>query len=251
MPRPADLAGPQIPGDLRTIHLLKDLTDDHLGELLPLLQWQPMPARSTGVLEKDFAQRVGFIWSGRFHISATAPNGAAVTMASLKPGDTFGHTMAVLGYVSGAHVRLDTRAAGLIVHMHDGHFLDLVQRAPKLCAAMMYDFAAQSAINASRVYELAALPVRARLLAELVRHAERASHKDGVWTLTRAPTHASLAAQIGSAREPVTRHMREFVDDGLLRISRGVIVFLNLEKLRAMDIAASGRRQFLRREVIP
>lgn len=81
-----------------------------------------------------------------------------------------------------------------------------------------------------------------------MRIAERASEIDGVCTLTHAPTHAALAAQIGSAREPVTRHISEFIDAGLLRVSRGVIAFLNLEKLREMDFAASGRRQFMRRK---
>ena len=45
-------------------------------------------------------------------------------------------------------------------------------------------------------------------------------------------THAGIASKIGSAREVITRKMREFSEAELVTCSRGKIVLLNKEKLR-------------------
>ena len=45
-------------------------------------------------------------------------------------------------------------------------------------------------------------------------------------------THAGIASKIGSAREVVTRKLKEFSDARLVSYSRGKIVLLNREKLK-------------------
>ena len=47
-------------------------------------------------------------------------------------------------------------------------------------------------------------------------------------------THAAIASKIGSAREVVTRKLKEFSDAGFLSHSRGRIVLLNKEKLKRL-----------------
>ncbi|MBO4538813.1 MAG: winged helix-turn-helix domain-containing protein, partial [Clostridia bacterium] len=49
---------------------------------------------------------------------------------------------------------------------------------------------------------------------------------------TLSLTHAGIASKIGSAREVITRKMREFSEAELVTCSRGKIVLLNKEKLR-------------------
>ena len=45
-------------------------------------------------------------------------------------------------------------------------------------------------------------------------------------------THNQIASKIGSAREAVTRKLKEFCEDGTLQCSRGKIVILNREQLK-------------------
>ncbi len=240
----AAVKAPQSPNDLRKLQLLRELSDEHVARVFGLLEHYHARPRSTLVIDRDLAERVCFIWSGRFHITAVAPSGVSITMSSLAPGGAFGHGLAVLGYVPGGTLRLVTEAAGLIVHMPAKDFIDLARDAPPLCAALMNDFAAQATTYASRVFELAALSVRDRLMAELVRIAESAVNIDGVLTVVNAPTHAALGGQIGATREAITRHLSDLAEEGVLTWQRRVIEFTDLDRLREMDRVASGRLLF-------
>jgi CRP-like cAMP-binding protein len=122
--------------------------------------------------------------------------------------------------------------------------LALAKECPDLNSALMSKLASQAANYASRVFELAALDVRARLQAELVRLARNGSWTDGVFVLHQAPTQAALGAQIGATREAVTRHLRDLASEGVIRFKRGLIEFTDLDRLREMDRKAAGRVLF-------
>lgn len=238
------MKGPQAPEELRRLKLLRELSDAQLERAFKGLTPHFAGARSTAVIDRDFARRVGFIWSGRFQMTAVAPNGASITMAGFQHGDAFGHGLAVLDYVPGGTLRLVAEEGGLILLLSSQTFVEFVHENHALCAALMYEFAAASASHASRVFELAALSVQDRLLAELVRLAERGHSENGICVVTNAPTHAALAAQIATAREAVTRHLRALAKQGLLKFDRRRIEIMDLAALREMDRAASGRRLF-------
>lgn len=238
------MRGPQAPEELRQLKLLRELSDAQLERVFEVLEPHVAGARSTAVIDRDFALRVGFIWSGRFLMTAVAPNGASINMASFQRGDAFGQSLAVLDYTPGGTLRLVAEEGGLILLLSSQTFVELVRQNPALCAALMYDFAAASASHASRVFELAALSVQDRLLAELVRLAEHGHWENGICVVTNAPTHAALAAQIATAREAVSRHLAEFAKQGLLKFDRGRIEIMDLAALREMDRVASGRKLF-------
>jgi|CXWL01.1.fsa_nt_gi CRP-like cAMP-binding protein len=235
---------PKSPGDLRELHLLRELSDEHVARVFGLLEHCHARPRSSLVIDRDLAERVCFIWSGCFHITAVAPSGVSITMSSLAPGGAFGHGLAVLGYVSAGNIRLVTAAPGLILHMPAKDFIDLARSAPPLCAALMNDFAVQASTYASRFFELSALSVHDRLIAELIRIAARGVKTDGALTVRNAPTHAALGAQIGATREAVTRHLSDLAQEGVLKFQRRVIEFTDLDRLREMDRIASGRLLF-------
>jgi hypothetical protein len=94
------------------------------------------------------------------------------------------------------------------------------------------------------VFELAALDVRARLQAELLRLARNGVLTDGVLVVLHAPTQAALGAQIGATREAVTRHLKDLAGEGVIRFRRGVFEFTDLERLRELDRNAAGRVLF-------
>ncbi|MBQ7321919.1 MAG: Crp/Fnr family transcriptional regulator [Clostridia bacterium] len=67
-----------------------------------------------------------------------------------------------------------------------------------------------------------------RLAIHLVRECDRTGS-----TRIRT-THEKIARNIGSAREVVTRMLKKFSDMGLVEVSRGAVVILDLPALRAM-----------------
>ena len=48
-------------------------------------------------------------------------------------------------------------------------------------------------------------------------------------------THADLAADVGSSREVVSRVLRDFVERGLIRSTRGSIEFINQKAIRELS----------------
>lgn len=240
--------GPQVPEELRKLRLLDHLSDAELELVFEGLEPYVATSRSTAVFDRDFAQRVGFVWSGSFQVTAVAPNGASIAMTKVETGDAFGLTLAILEHAPGGALRLVTLEAGLILLLPAKTFVQLVRENQALCRALMYDFAAASTSHASRAFELAALSVPDRLLAELVRLAERGHQENGVCVITDAPTHAALAAQIATSREAVTRHLTALAKQGLLKFDRRRIEITDLAALRERDRAASGRRLFTPRK---
>jgi CRP-like cAMP-binding protein len=230
--------------DLRQIKLFRDLDDQHLGRVYPLLKRRPARARATFVMERDFTGQVGFVWSGSYRITAMAPSGASVTLRSPTLGDAFNCALAVLGYQPGEGLRLVVDQSGLLLHMNAKDLLGVADDCPELGRALMRKLAEQTTNYASRVFELAALDVRARLQAELLRLARNGALTDGVLVLLHAPTQATLGAQIGATREAVTRHLKDLAGEGVIRFRRGVIEFTDIERLRELDRKAAGRVLF-------
>ena len=220
------------------------MAEEHLARICPRLQRKRARARATFIMDKEFAQQVGFVWSGACRITAVAPSGASVTLRSPTIGDAFNCSLAVLGYRPGDGLRLVADRPGLLLHMHAADLLEVARESAPLSNALMVKLAAQATNYASRVFELAALDVRARLQAELLRLAKHGSRTDGVHVLRHAPTQAALGAQIGATREAVTRHLKDHAQEGVIRFRRGVIEFTDLDRLRAMDRVASGRVLF-------
>ena len=48
-------------------------------------------------------------------------------------------------------------------------------------------------------------------------------------------THEIIASHLGSAREVVTRMLKYFQDEGMVKLSRGTIEILDIEKLQKLD----------------
>jgi CRP-like cAMP-binding protein len=232
---------PINPADLRKIRLFSELSDDRLVQVHANLKFRPVRARSTVVFRRDMPDEVACVWSGLFRVSVQSDTGGSVTLLRLGPGDAFGFVGAVLNRRPGDRIRLYTEGGGSVLHLSGGALLELAKHDPVLCTALMAELAALVVFYAGRVFELAALNVRTRLEIELYRLAQAGTWKDGRCTVTGAPTHAALAAQVGASREVVTRHLRELAKAGVLRLRRGVIEFTNHDHLRAAAQSAAGQ----------
>lgn len=78
----------------------------------------------------------------------------------------------------------------------------------------------------ARMEQLAFVPIDARLAAALLRLA------DGAGVITA--THQDLAVELGSAREVVSRHLKRFEEQGLVRLHRGSVELRDPAALAAL-----------------
>jgi CRP/FNR family transcriptional regulator, cyclic AMP receptor protein len=239
--------------ELRRVALLGCLSDAELGRVVSKCEIRNLKARSHVMADSEFPQRVGFVLQGACRIVALAPNGASITMRSLRQGDTLGLAAAVLGHHWGGdlvhHVtRLIADEATTLALIKQADFRALLDEAPVLCRAACEGACAIQLELSSRFYELATLDVRGRLLAELLRMSVRGERSGGRILISGAPTHAELGDQIGAAREAVTRQLLDLERDGVISVRRREIIIENYERLQQLDEAAAGRRFFVPRD---
>lgn len=236
--------------DLRRIKLLRTLADSELARILAKLEIREFKARTQVAADTEFPQRVGFILQGACRFVALAPNGSSITMRAARQGDTLGLPAAMLSHSWGgdlAHhvtrfVADEATTLGLIKH---AEFRALLADSPALVRAACDTVSAIHLDLSSRFYELATLDVRGRLLAELLRMAQRSEHIDGRLMIRSAPTHAELGDQIGAAREAVTRQLLDLEREGVISVRRREIVIEDYQRLHALDEASAGRRIFI------
>lgn len=240
--------------DLRRISVLKSLTDAELTRILAKCEIRSFKARSHVMADSEIPQRVGFVLQGACRLVALAPNGASITMRGLREGDTLGLPAAVLNHSWGGDLihqvtRLIADEMTTIALMKQTDFRTIMADSPALCRAACETACASQLELSSRFYELATLDVRGRLLAELLRMAERGERTNGRIVISGAPTHAELGDQIGAAREAVTRQLLELERDGIISVRRREIVIEDYERLRQLDEATAGRRIFVFRDL--
>jgi CRP-like cAMP-binding protein len=116
-------------------------------------------------------------------------------------------------------------------------FLDFVFATPSACHALLRSLAAQLRLQAERTLEREALPVRLRLMAELLRLSSPHPAAPGERVVSPPPPHHDLAARIGARREVVSRGLFEMTREGWLARDRRAICILRAGKMQAMVAA--------------
>jgi len=93
-----------------------------------------------------------------------------------------------------------------------------------------------------RVFELNVLRVSSRLHCELLRRCAAVTDSATSVSLQPSPTHAELAACIGTHREAVTREMGYLAERGIIEQTRRCIVVHDTRALADMVQAVVGDR---------
>jgi len=171
---------------------------------------------------------VHFILEGAVQVVLHAQSGREVWVRELGPGELFGDLGAVLGAPRAASVvaAADTRMAV----MSQADFRACLDASPGACLWLAERLAEEVRRLTSRVFELSALNVQARLHCELLRLAR--TQAAGQLVVDPAPTHAELANRIGANREAVSREIGDLVRRNILRSDRRRIEFVDVDQLR-------------------
>lgn len=184
------------------------------------------------IAEGDEGTEVYLVRSGKVQVSLVSPNGREIILRDLGPGRVFGETAVIDGLPRSANiVALED---SLLARMRGDEFLDFLAALPGAGLWMARMLAARVRDLTERAFELATLPVAARVHSELLRLAME-SDGAGDHVLVRGmPTHADLAARIGTHREAVTRELNLLAGDGILRQSGRTIEILSVGKLQSL-----------------
>lgn len=230
---PSNVERPLRPQSLRAFPILQSLSDAELEFILSKLTLAVSFGGQIGARTKVEEVRFSLILSGTYRVVVLSTGGGCVTLRSVGPGDHFGE-MGILANRAPGNWALIADQPGDVLYMSHADLSEVLDRVPDLRTGLLYAIATQAAKWAERIFELATLSPRARLLAELVRLADVRGHPGPQVTLTLAPTHDALASQIGITREAVSRHMKLLRKEGLVVSGRRKIILNDLPRLRAL-----------------
>ncbi len=183
----------------------------------------------------DTDRDVFFLLEGRARVTLFSEDGREIAYRDLLPGDVFGELAAIDGRERSASVVAiePARAARLSAVA----FRDLVQANPNLGWSLLQHLSGLLRRMTDRVFEFSTLVVRKRLILELLRRASDTAPTGRQASLTPAPTHFELAAQISTHREAVSREMSALAKKKLVE-KRGNR--LELHDLAALEALAAG-----------
>jgi CRP-like cAMP-binding protein len=212
--------------DLKKIHLLAHLPENVLRQMAQAAI--PMHCTDSQMidLDDDGQGAVFFVVTGMVRSYRSNLSGREQNLIHLKSGDAFNIPHAFSGQ---AFVPISAVAIGDVnlLKIPFDKFQHIVSHNPEAALAVLRDLSKKLTHLTQLTHDLSLRTVRARL-ARFLLDQSRAVVPSGVqWT------QQEIAAQIGSVREVISRTMRGFVRDGLIRLDRHRIEILDEEALEA------------------
>lgn len=178
------------------------------------------------------ATDVFLVLEGRVQVTLMSPQGRETIIREIGPGQLFGELAAIDGEVRSANVTA-TEPTRLAV-MGGGVFMDLIGSGGILAPWIARHLTTQVRFLTARIYELATMSVGSRLQCELMRLCIEHGIENDQAIVNNAPTHADLAARIGTNRESVTRELGLLAEDAIIYQSGRRLHILSVDKLGAL-----------------
>ena len=199
--------------------LLRDVDPGLLVLAARQAQWRRVQPGETVIDYDDTTDDVFLIISGTVRIAVHSASGQEVILGEIGGGEIFGEMAAIDGLARSANVT--AMHSSVLCCLPRGLFLDLVLKTPSAAMQLLRLLTQRLRLLDARNVELAVLPVRHRLVAELLRLGK--PREDGQIRISPPPAQHVLAARIGARREAVSRELSALEREGLaLKDSRSI-----------------------------
>jgi len=184
------------------------------------------------IAEGSETSDVYLIRTGKVQFSLFSPQGREVILRELTADRIFGEAAVIDGLPRS--VSAIAREDSTLAQMRGEEFLDLLETVPGAALWMSRMLGARVRSLTERAFELATLPVAGRVQSELLRLARESGAAGDQAAIDPLPTHAELAARIGTHREAVTRELNLLAADGILRQSGRRVDILSTKRLQSL-----------------
>jgi CRP-like cAMP-binding protein len=197
---------------------------------------------------QDRTTDVFVVLEGSLRVELFSLNGREISLADLGPGELFGEFAAIDDQPRSATVAATGACALACIPGHT--FRGIVLSTPETAEWLARRLVKLVRLQTERIFELNALAVRDRLHCELLRLSLAAGIADNRAVIAPAPTHAQLAARIGTHREAVTRELQYLHRQGII-VQQGRELRINeVAELAEIVRAAAGDVGVIQRAVI-
>ncbi len=189
-----------------------------------------LPAGETVFRGGDECQNYLLVLDGSVRVQMTAESGREIVLYRVDPGETCVLTTACLLAHEAYSAEAVTESAVRAVAIPAGTFRELLGRSTVLRDFVFMTYGSRIADLMLLVEEVAFGRIDLRLARFLVEHAGAGGTLDA--------THQAVAVELGTAREVVSRQLKEFERKGLVTLSRGRITVTDRAALQALGDAA-------------
>jgi CRP-like cAMP-binding protein len=225
---PAPPAGAANTPSLRQLPFFAGVPDEALAVLAARSRWHTFAAGEVVVDSGDATDEVFFVAEGAVRVVVRTALGYESILNDLGAGSFFGELAAIDGVPRSANVTALQRTR--LCAVPGAAFMEAALASQVAARRLLRLLASRLRAKDERLLEIMALPVRQRLMAELLRLSR--DRGNGERALSPPPQQHVLAARIGTRRETVSREMAEMARSGLLTVGRRAIVLHRPEALQ-------------------
>lgn len=211
---------------LRRVPYLSALDDALTSELTPYVVERSLDRGDILFLEGEPCAGLFMIVRGRVKIFKVSPQGREQILHVLGPGDTFNEVAVLDGGPNPASAATLTPATLLILTREP--LLDLIGRHSPLARSVIEHLASRTRHLILLVEDLSFRTVSSRLARLLLEEAGDTSRVPKRWT------QEEMASRLGTAREVVSRALRQLESSGLLHRERHRLIILDRDTLEDM-----------------
>lgn len=204
---------------------------------------EPFIARSSTVhvrrgqiilTEGSGSDDVYLITSGKVQISLFTMNGRETILRHMGPGMLFGELAALDAQPRSANVV--ALADSSLAHLTGEAFRTFLSEVPVAGFWMAQQLSARVRNLTSKAFELANMSVSSRIQNELMRLASEGRSDGETIAIDKFPTHAELAARLGTHREAVTRELGLLAKEGIVKQGGRTLRIISLPRLQEMRL---------------
>lgn len=212
------------------VSFLDRLTQEERAVLLAGARMSDFNDSAVIVAQGDATTDAFLLIEGRAMFASYAQDGRLVQLREIGPGSIFGEFAAIDGAPRTADVVSIGRSRVARIG-REALFL-AIEKAPGIGRLLLRHLVEVIRNLGERIHEQTTLQVRERLLRELLRLGRPLAGGSDRAVLAPSPTHAVLAANIGTHREAVTKQLSMLGRLGLVRKVEGGLL---LPSLRAVE----------------
>jgi CRP/FNR family cyclic AMP-dependent transcriptional regulator len=213
---------------LRTVPLFSRLDDAELLRFAELTREKNYPKGSVIVFEDDPGDSLFVVRLGRVKVVLIGEDGREVILGVLGVGEHFGELALIDDQPRSAHV-IAMEETNLLVLRRDD-FRRRVEANAQVGWALLVELARRLRRADAKIHGLALLDVPGRIARLLLDFAQEGQAE----TIEKPLTHQTIAHMIGASRETVSRTIRDFQNQGFIRVERRRISVSNRAALRQL-----------------
>ncbi len=211
---------------IKQVSVLSNFEDEALDRLIQLVDEREF-ARDEVILQQDEpGDALYVILSGRVKVVLYGEDGKEVILSTLREGDFFGEMALIDGGPRSASVVALEESK--LIRLLRQSFMDFLRETPEMALRILETMSQRLRMADGKIGSLALMDVYGRVARALREIATQEGIQAGSNVVVeKRPTHAELAAMIGTSRETVSRVLGDFVRSSFVTLDGKRIILHN------------------------